>query len=392
MISDKSEEQGILRFRLEGVDVSVANALRKALYWIDIVVIDEPTITVNTTGFHNQILAHRISGIPVHCKHLVPGALLTVDVENDGTSPLMVTTEHFKVTCPEGEKNWFPPTTLHLPSHRIESYLDLVSLKNAPSKKKAGEALAFQAGFKLANTKESGMYNAVSTAAYTFTPDPEASERAWEASDKKDRENWVLHESHRYYKPQSYDFTVESVGVHTNSELVVLACSVVQRELKAALETASPQPCSALEHGVEVTLACDYMIGNLLGNHLQADPAVTFSAFAKRHPHDTTGVIRLATTDDPLERLRALVPTLDATFSKIKASFIRENLPARFQRDLDEFLLLPEDQKRTRLQELNEAGTFKDLDSASLDRLDAFAYQYLHHLSLGIPKEKMVIE
>ena len=66
-----SEEDGIYRFQLSHLNVSLANALRRTI------LNDIPTyafeeskcdIQINTGRLHNEILKHRLSCIPIHYK------------------------------------------------------------------------------------------------------------------------------------------------------------------------------------------------------------------------------------------------------------------------------------------------------------------------------------
>ena len=73
-LKDFSEDSDILRFTLHGVEVSVANALRRTvLSDIPIVVIETDSheknqchIKTNTGRLHNEILKQRLSCIPIH--------------------------------------------------------------------------------------------------------------------------------------------------------------------------------------------------------------------------------------------------------------------------------------------------------------------------------------
>ena len=103
-----NEDNNILKFTLSGVNVSLANALRRTILSdIPIVAIYTQTyqdnkcnIEMNTSRLHNEILKQRLSCIPVHMKELdvLPNNyVLEVDEKNDGDSLMYLTTEHFKI-------------------------------------------------------------------------------------------------------------------------------------------------------------------------------------------------------------------------------------------------------------------------------------------------------
>ena len=76
--SNLIEKNGILNFKLEGINVSLANALRRTIISdIDTVVIktfphseNQANIMINTTRFNNEILKPRLSCIPIHIQDL----------------------------------------------------------------------------------------------------------------------------------------------------------------------------------------------------------------------------------------------------------------------------------------------------------------------------------
>ena len=100
-----SEENNQYRFTLNGINVSLANALRRTIISdIRTTVIYTETnkdnqcnISVNTSRLHNEILKHRLSCIPIHEPDVtvLPGNyILEVDVKNETDSIMFVTTEH----------------------------------------------------------------------------------------------------------------------------------------------------------------------------------------------------------------------------------------------------------------------------------------------------------
>ena len=106
-ISNISVEEELFKFTLSGLNVSLANALRRTiLNDIPITVIHTETykdnqcvIETNNTRLHNEILKHRLSCIPIHMKELdvLPNNyILELDEKNDTENMKIITTEHFK--------------------------------------------------------------------------------------------------------------------------------------------------------------------------------------------------------------------------------------------------------------------------------------------------------
>ena len=109
-VTNLNEANGILTFTIDGVNVSVVNAIRRVL------LAEVPTIIFrttpykengatfhkNTTRFNNEILKQRLSCIPVHITaNLTDDELAEYEVEikgkNDGGNIEMVTTKDFRI-------------------------------------------------------------------------------------------------------------------------------------------------------------------------------------------------------------------------------------------------------------------------------------------------------
>ena len=102
------EQDGELKFTLSGVNVSIANSIRRTiLSEIPVVGIytqtydkNECKIEKNTSRLHNEILKQRISCIPVHSKNMetLPGNyIIEVEKVNNTDNMMYVTTEDFKI-------------------------------------------------------------------------------------------------------------------------------------------------------------------------------------------------------------------------------------------------------------------------------------------------------
>ena len=88
-----------------------------------------------------------------------------------------------------------------------------------------GEELHLTCQLSIGTAKENAMYNVSSTCVYGNTTDPVAVNKAWnhkkELSDKglsKDEieyehKNWLILDSKRHFVQNSFDFTVETLGV-----------------------------------------------------------------------------------------------------------------------------------------------------------------------------------
>ena len=107
----KLEENGSYRFQLSGVNVSIANAIRRTILSdIKVVVFDADACQFenNKSRLHNEILKERLKCIPVFVKDVekFPEKYhVTVDVKNESENIIYVTSKDFKIIKNEtGEK------------------------------------------------------------------------------------------------------------------------------------------------------------------------------------------------------------------------------------------------------------------------------------------------
>ena len=170
------ENNNVYHFTLSGVNVSIANALRRiVLSEIPTVVfrtenhdINQCIITKNTTRLHNEILKQRLSCVPVHMPmndiNLLPGThILEVDVKNNTDSMMFVTTQHFRIKkkdtntylSEQEQRNIFPPNKI------TNSYIDFARLRPKISDSIPGEELQFTAEFSISNALTNSMFNVV---------------------------------------------------------------------------------------------------------------------------------------------------------------------------------------------------------------------------------------
>ena len=331
-ISNVRTENGFLKFSLLDCNMSIANALRR------IIISDIPTfvfrtypysenkaeITHNTTRFHNEIIKQRLSCIPIHINDTdfpYKDYVIEVDVKNDTDSILYVTTKDFKIKNIKTEvysdesavRAIFPPSSL------TGDYIEFARLQPKVSETIDGERLTLRCGLDIGTASQDGAFNVISTCAYECTPDVSKANEVWkdkEAAMKKsemseaeidfEKKNWFLLEAKRYYQPNSYDFTIESVGVFENSEIIIKACEIMIAKCEKLLENLQHGKVSivpsetTLKNGFDITLVNeDYTLGKVIEFYLYqqnfiADKTLSFCGFRKSHPHATDSIIRVA--------------------------------------------------------------------------------------------------
>jgi DNA-directed RNA polymerase subunit L len=324
-----------LGFTLSGVNVSVANAIRRIiLSEIPIIVFkttpneeNKCNIIANTSRLNNEIIKQRLSCIPIHIKDInefpLKNYIMEVNVENNTDTIMFVTTENFiikdvatgKLLPQDKIREIFPPDDI------TGYFIDFVRLRPRLSEDLHGEKLHLTCEFDIGNAKQDGMYNAVSTCAYGFTPDSTAQDvelakkiQTWKDEGKSEKEikfeseNWRLLDAKRIYKKDSFDFIVQSVGVYTNNEIIDIACRILIGKL-FELDTIIEKDELEIKNSDNTMANCfdvileneDYTIGKvieyLMYTKFYETNMLTFCGFKKMHPHDNYSIIRLAYKD-----------------------------------------------------------------------------------------------
>jgi hypothetical protein len=140
-ISKISEENGIYKFTLAGLNVSLANAIRRTIlsdiptlvFYTETYNDNKCNIIVNTSRFHNEIIKHRLSCIPIHMKELdlLPEKyILELDIKNETDKTIIVTTEDFRIKN-KMNGNYLTreeTTRIFPPCKKTNRYIDFVRL------------------------------------------------------------------------------------------------------------------------------------------------------------------------------------------------------------------------------------------------------------------------
>lgn len=334
-------------FTLSGVNVSLANALRRTILTdIPLVIFrttpyekNKCTIHSNTSRLNNEIIKQRLSCIPIHIKDVtefpLKNYIMEVQVENTTDTIMIVTSEQFTIKD--------VTTGALLPLDKIREifpadditghFIDFVRLRPRISDEIPGEKIHLTCEFDIGNADEDGMYNAVSTCSYGFTPDVGRQDvelakkmQQWKDEGKSEKDikfeadNWKLLEAKRIFKKDSYDFIIETVGIYTNQEIMDIGCKLLIARLhnldsiieKDQLEIKNAP--STMANSFDIILENeDYTIGKVLeyflfskfyearGETKTDDPGdlasrdmLTYCGFKKMHPHDKFSVIRVA--------------------------------------------------------------------------------------------------
>jgi DNA-directed RNA polymerase subunit L len=325
------EDRDILRFTLSGVNVSLANGLRRIILSdIDTVVFrtetyndNQCTIYDNTGRLHNEIVKQRLSSIPIHSTNLetLPGNyLMELNIENDSDSMRIVTSGDFRIKNKESGGYLTEAETRKIfPSDPItHNFIDFIRLRPKIGDTIPGEKINLTCEFSIANAKINSMFNVVSKCSYGNTPDPTKAQEKWEeiearlASEGSTKEeiefqkkNYKWLDAERSFVLDSFDFVVQTVGVFDNKDIVMKACYVLQERFTNMVQKIESDDIpvniseTTVENSYDIILKDeDYTIGKIIEYILYEtfykDGTVTYCGFKKLHPHDTQSMIRIA--------------------------------------------------------------------------------------------------
>jgi DNA-directed RNA polymerase subunit L len=355
-----------LKFTLSGVNVSIANALRRIILSdIPLVVFrvspndkNKCNIIANTCGLNNEIVKHRLSCIPIHIKDVeefpLKNYIMELNVQNNTDTSMIVTTKDFVIKDLLTGKSLPQDKTLEIfPANDLTGdHIDFVRLKPKSAEEIKGKIIHLTCEFDIGTAKEDAAYNVVSTCSYGNTIDEAAQEaklaqlkQKWKNEGKKEDEieflsiNWKLLEGKRIFKNDSFDFVVQSIGVYTNIEIILQACKIMINKLenldsiidKDEIEIKVAE--NTMPNSYDIILENeDYTVGKVIEYFLLTNfyetGFLTFCGFKMLHPHDSYSIIRIA-YKDVVEisyikgNLKQCIANSIETFNKMRKEFMK---------------------------------------------------------------------
>jgi hypothetical protein len=307
--STVSNKNDVLAFTMADTDKSIVNALRRTIIGSIPAVVMRPEnckISVNTTRFNNEILKQRLACIPVYIHPDKDIETYTIHLKKSNiTSTVMyVTSEDFEVRV-NGKKT---EAALFPPNETTKTYIDILRLR--PKMELAIESIELTATLSVATGNQSGTFN-LANCSFTCSVNEVEAENKWSKTGNTNKDeymDWKLLDAKRCVLPNSYDVKVESIAVYSNEQIVKIACLLLQKELLIYkdLELNIKASESTMPHCVDIVFDnCDYTIGKLLEYNLFSSlfpKKITYISFIKIHPHDLSGILRIAFTEDPSQQ------------------------------------------------------------------------------------------
>ena len=335
-IFDVVEQNNILTFTLSNVNVSIANAIRR------IILSEIPTICFetipesknksifyeNTGRLNNEILKQRLSCIPIHITDLdfpLDEYILEVNINNNTDQKYIVTTADFKIKNKKIDKylndeqviKIFPPDPI------TNNFIDFCRLRPKISDTLPGDKLHFTCEFSISNAKNNGTFNVVSTCCYKNTQDIEEIDKQKSIKQKEFEEttedteeikymiqDWLSLDAKRIFIPDSFDFTIETIGVFSNIDILKKSLIILIEKLKKIIEIYSSsnnliKPSNnTINNSFDIFLENeDYTIGKILeyvlyNKYFVEDKILEYCTFHKPHPHINISKLILGFKDE----------------------------------------------------------------------------------------------
>lgn len=331
-ISNVDENNNTLKFTLSNINVSYANAIRRILL-SDIPCIvfktnpyheNKVNIKINKSRLNNELIKQRISCIPIHIDNIYDfpyqNYIIELNKINDTNNIIYVTTEDFKIKNIESEKYLEPSEVKQLfpPDPITGDYIDIVRLRPKLTDTSEPEQLKFEATLTISSAKIDGVFNVVSTCSYGNTMDPIKIQDAWNSKEtvlKKTlsseeiefiKKDWMLLDAKRLFIEDSFDFTIETIGIYNNYKLLELGISLIIQKLYTTLQFLKNEndliydATDTLDNCYIITLKNeDYTVGKIIEYYLhnkyfKDEKIVNYIGFLKKHPHDEDSFIKIS--------------------------------------------------------------------------------------------------
>jgi DNA-directed RNA polymerase II subunit RPB3 len=372
VVSNLTEEHNYLKFRLSGINVSLANGLRRiVLSEIPTVVFrttphaeSKANIQINTTRMNNELIKQRLSCIPIHIKETgfpIEDYEVDIDKKNESDTIQYVTTEDFRVKNMKTDtylteaatKKIFPPCPL------TGFYIDFMRLRPRISDDIGGEQLKMTCKFDTGTSKQDSAFNVAAACSYGATMDPVKVNEEWTKKAKKmktekipdeeiefAKKDWLLLEAKRYILPDSFDFVVETVGPFSNMSLIHKAADIMLGKLKKFSNAVQTEDGLITKSSVTIPNCFDirlenedYTLGKVIEymlytkhydmNSSQSDKSLTYCGFQKPHPHIEVSLIRLGFVDE-VDKAAVVVYLVNAVVDAVR---VYEKIATDFEKD-----------------------------------------------------------
>ena len=307
--SDTSETKLVVDFL--NIDTAVVNSIRR------VILSEIPNVAIafdpyseelsdiqfmkNTSSLHNEFMGHRISLIPVLVQpEKIPEYdpkkyRFVIDVHNQGTDIIDVTTDDIKVMDESNEHNEKMHGILFPKNSITKDPILITQLKPNLYNKEHGEHLHVEFKSRVGKAKDHARYSPVSTCTYYNVVDDAAADEALkeliaqQEAKAKDghvmtkaekealKKRFNVHERYRFFKKNEYDepnamrFTIESECRMTPVYLVDKAIDIlIEKCMRLVEDTENALNVKVIDEETNAFAVTIYNEDHTLGNLLQS--------------------------------------------------------------------------------------------------------------------------
>jgi len=250
--------------------------------------------------------------------------ILEVNVVNDTDNVIYVTTEDFKIRNKTNNNYLTNNETRSIfpPNNKTQSFIDFVRLRPKIGDYIQGEQLSLTCEFSISSAGVSSMFNVVSICTYGNTPDLPRIEDGWAKQEDQlvanevsreeidfQKRNFYILDSQRIFIPDSFDFTIQTIGIFENKEIVYKACIILHNKFVDIIESIQSDTIpittgsTTIDNCFDIVLENeDYTVGKVIEyilyeKYYKEQKTLTYCGFKKFHPHNTESIIRIAFID-----------------------------------------------------------------------------------------------
>ena len=349
-ITNLEEDNNILMFTIEKVNVSYVNAIRRIMLAnIPIIVFktypykeNQVEIEINKTRLNNELIKQRMSCIPIHINDIEDFSyqdyLIELHKKNETNEIEYATTQDFKIKNIKLNKylNNSDVIKIFPPNNLTGDYIDIVRLKSKLSDTNDCEEIKLSAKLSIGCAEDDGAFNVVSMATFGNTLDPAEIKKQWNIKEtelkktnnsdeiEEIKKDWFLIDAKKFFIKDSFDFKVQSIGIYSNIKIVELSCKILIKKLFSALEdikndlTLITEISDSLENCFNIIIKNeDYTIGKIIENYFYKvyfieKKEINYISFLKKHPHDKDSIIKisyksLTTKDDIVNQMEQCI-------------------------------------------------------------------------------------
>jgi DNA-directed RNA polymerase subunit L len=353
-IYDLNEKNDIMYFTLKGVNVSLANGLRRSMInSINSVVFrttnhpndkqkkNDSTFEINTTRFNNEILKQRLSCVPIYVSDVegfpYEQYVMECHVRNETDAIIYITTKDFKIKniltneyiSDQQRDKIFPKNSF------TDEYIKYCRLRPRLSDEISGEELKMTCKFSIGNVMENSMFNVVSLCSYGNTLDVMKVNETWDKKEKDmeeaglskeeiefNKKNWLAVDAKRLFEKDSFDFKVKTIGVFSNKDILRKGCKNLLNNFEKMKENLVKDMVTILDGPILNEKSYDIVIegdGQTYGKIIESilhyrffekEKKITYVGFHKNHPHDQFSYIRVVLSNEsenPRDDIKSMV-------------------------------------------------------------------------------------